>query len=104
METNMTHENFARHVATKFQVETERGKVELELTDVSELKSTPGQEQFAIIFRGPKETFLGQGTQLFKHEQMGEFALFIVPIRNDGKGYYYEAVFNRFLKTNEVVG
>jgi hypothetical protein len=30
-----------------------------------------------------------------EHEALGSFELFIVPIRKDDEGFYYEAVFNR---------
>lgn len=70
--------------------------MELELAEVSELKEWPGQEQFAVVFRGPNDQFLGQGMRSFEHEQMGRFELLIVPVRQDELGYYYEAVFNRF--------
>ena len=39
--------------------------------------------------------FLDQGVRDFSHDQMGQFELFIVPIRQDAQGFYYEAVFNR---------
>jgi hypothetical protein len=39
--------------------------------------------------------FLDQGTRFFKHDQMGEFEIFIVPMRQDEQGFYYEAIFNR---------
>jgi hypothetical protein len=97
MEASLTHEAFAQHVNTRFQVPVDdTQRVELELAEVSELKESTGQEQFAVVFRGPNEMFLGQGTRSFEHDQMGQFELFIVPIRQDEQGYYYEAVFNRF--------
>jgi hypothetical protein len=39
--------------------------------------------------------YLDQGVRNFIHDQMGQFELFIVPIRQDAQGFYYEAVFNR---------
>ena len=39
---------------------------------------------------------MGQGMRSFDHDKLGRFELFIVPIRQDGEGYYYEAVFSRF--------
>ena len=94
--SSLTHETFAQHVNTKFHVPVDdANRVELELAEVSELKEFPGQEQFAVVFRGPNEIFLGQGVRSFEHDQLGEFGLFIVPIRQDAEGYYYEAVFNR---------
>jgi hypothetical protein len=96
MQASLTHEEFARHAGTKFQVQVdENTAVELELAEVSELKQYSHQEEFAILFRGPSDAFLDQGARLFTHDQMGQFELFIVPIRQDGQGFYYEAVFNR---------
>ena len=96
MEAALTHEAFTQQANTKFQVQVdENTAVELELTEVSELKIYPQQEEFAILFRGPLHTFLDQGIRAFSHDQMGQFELFIVPVRQDAQGFYYQAVFNR---------
>jgi hypothetical protein len=99
MEAALTFQVFTENLNTKFHIPVnESQRVELELAEVSELKQTPRNEEFAIVFRGPKEAFLGQGMRSLEHDQLGKFDLFIVPIREDDKGYYYEAVFNRFLE------
>lgn len=96
MEPSLTHEEFAQHANSKFQVEVdENPDVEVELTEVSDLKLYPQQEEFVLVFRGPLDKFLGQGVRNFKHDKMGRFEIFIVPIRQDAQGFYYEAVFNR---------
>lgn len=96
MEASLTHEEFTKNANTKFQVQVdENTHVELELIAVSELKLYPQQEEFALQFRGPLNIFLGQGVHNFTHDQMGQFELFIVPIKQDEQGFYYEAVFNR---------
>ena len=96
MQASLTQEEFSRHANSKFQVLVDRDtSVEVELTQVSELKLYPEQEEFSLVFRGPLNAYLGQGTRAFKHEQMGEFEIFIVPIAQDAHGYDYEAVFNR---------
>lgn len=96
MEASLTHEAFTHQAGTKFQVQVEGNRgVELELTEISELKRNPRQEEFAIVFRGPLDAFLGQGIRLFTHNELGQFEMFIVPIRQDEQGFYYEAVFNR---------
>ena len=92
---DLTHEEFNRHANSKFHVQADENTVEVDLIEVSELKVYPQQEEFTILFRGPSEVFLDQGVRSFKHEQMGEFELFIVPIKQDAEGFYYEAVFNR---------
>lgn len=97
LESSLTHQAFAQNIDTKFHVGVdENRRVELELTEVSELNESAGQEQFAVVFRGPADVFLGQAMRSFEHDQMGQFELLIVPIRQDERGYYYEAVFNRF--------
>ena|SRR5436189_1970691 len=96
MEPVLTHEIFAKHANSKFQaLLDEQTSVELELTDVSDLKLYPHQEEFAIVFRGPLDKYLGQGLCSFSHDQMGRFEIFLVPIKQDAQGLYYEAVFNR---------
>lgn len=96
MEPSLTHEAFTQHAGNKFQVQVDENTgVELELADVSELKLYPQQEEFTLVFRGPSDAFLDQGARMFTHEQMGQFELFIVPVRQDEQGFYYEAVFNR---------
>ena len=96
MGDHLTHEFFANNLQTKFKVSVDSDRVvELELKEVSEPKVSPRQEQFAIVFQGPSDSFLGQGTRLLDHALIGSFDLFLVPIRQDDQGFYYEAVFNR---------
>jgi hypothetical protein len=99
MDNFLTHEQFAENLNTKFHVSADGiNIVELELAEISELKLIATQEQFSVVFRGPRDRFLGQGTRPLDHEKMGRSELFLVPIREDAEGYYYEAVFNRFRK------
>jgi hypothetical protein len=96
---DLTHEEFSQNANTKFQVQVdENTPVELDLIEVSELKVYPQQEEFTLTFRGPLNAFLDQGVRPFKHDQMGEFEVFIVPIKQDAEGFYYEAIFNRIRK------
>ena len=102
MEASLTHEEFSKNANTKFQVQAdENTQVELDLIAVSELKLYPQQEEFTLEFRGPLNAFLDQGVRDFTHEQMGQFELFIVPIKQDEQGFYYEAIFNRIRKSDE---
>lgn len=96
MAPSLTREEFSRHAHTEFNVVVdENTSVPLELTEVSELKLYPQQEEFTVEFRGPLNAFLGQGARNFTHDQMGQFELFIVPVKQDAQGVYYEAIFNR---------
>ena len=96
MEASLTHEEFSQNANSKFQVQgNDNSPVELELVDVSELTVYPRQEEFTVTFRGPLNAYLDQGVRAFTHDRMGEFELFIVPIRKNEDGFYYEAIFNR---------
>lgn len=96
MEASLTHEEFSKNKNAKFQVQVDDNThVDLELIEVSEIKLYPQQEEYTLEFRGPLDMFLGQGIRNFAHDQMGQFELFIVPVKQDAQGFYYEAVFNR---------
>jgi hypothetical protein len=91
-------ETFARQLHTKFRLHTEPSReLDLELIEVSGggEQKTPGFENFSLVFRGPLDGFLQQNTYQLEHPELGAFDLFIVPIRQDTEGFYYEAVFNR---------
>lgn len=91
----LNFETFAANLNTSFRVTSEEGPiVELRLI-VANDKSVPRQEMFSLIFIGPDQTFLPQRNYSIEHDQIGAFALFIVPIGRDEDGYQYEAVFNR---------
>jgi uncharacterized protein DUF6916 len=95
--TKLEQEEFRPHLNTKFRVLKPESETEIELIEVSEVKKTRGQEMFWLVFRGPLQQFVPQGCYEMRHDKMGEFSLFIVPIRDDSQGFYYEAVFNRLI-------
>jgi hypothetical protein len=72
--------------------------VELELVEANDVGSTPRQAQFSIVFRGPHNPLLAQGIHKIEHDALGTFDLFMVPIKRDQAGIYYEAIFNRPLE------
>ena len=99
MATFLTHALFSEHLNTTFRVILDdSNSIEMKLTELSELLLSPQQERFAVVFKGPKEPFLGQGTRQFVHDQMGAFDLFIVPIGADETSVNYEATFNRLVE------
>ena len=50
---------------------------------------------FSILFQGPADKRVAQGTYQFYHQKTRDFELFIVPIGIDDSGCQYEAVVNR---------
>lgn len=94
---HLTRESLSAQLNTKFRLTPEPEKpIEIELVEVQAHDDVKGQtERFSALFRGPLDYFLPQRTYRMEHEQLGDFELFIVPVRKDDAGFYYEAVFNR---------
>lgn len=92
----MTSAVFAQHVKTSFHVEMAPDQmVEMTLTAVSNKGSSLTVESFALYFLAPHDAPARQGTYRMTHEKLGEFELFVVPIRRDPQGIEFEAVFVR---------
>ena len=93
----LTHATFAPHVGSTFRVHADASEVELTLVEVSGLRSSPRAEVFSLEFHGPVDNPLPQGEYRFEHPDVGDFALFIVPVGRDVDAMQYEALFNRVL-------
>ena len=99
MSAELTEKEFSRHLNSKFQLEFNGQKVELELVEVKgyspQGSEQGGMERFSVFFEGPG-VYLPQHVYQLAHDQMGEVEIFLVPVSGDQKGYRYEAVFNYF--------
>jgi len=96
---NLTAATFSEILNTKFRLQlSESDLLELELFNVEDLRSSPRQERFSILFRGPLDPAIWQGMYKMEHDQLGTLDLFIVPIAKEEDGMVYEAVFNRMKK------
>lgn len=92
----LTSAVFAGHVRTGFRVHMAPDQVvEMTLTSVSDKGSSTTVESFALYFLAPLDAPARQGTYRMAHDKLGEFELFIVPIRRDPRGIEFEAVFVR---------
>ena len=76
---------------------TESNFIDLTLVEASEPQPRSGEgagrSPFSIVFRGPLEPVLPQRIYRLRHDTLGSFELFIVPIGPDEAGMQYEAVF-----------
>ena len=93
-------ESFESQLGTRFLINHEASKVKVKLVNVtnfaSQEQTAAGKEGFSLLFRGPKETTLKQGTYLIEHEELGMFSFLIVPVgTKDTRAPHYEAVINR---------
>lgn len=105
MAVEMTQEEFARHLNTKFRLAADVPEpVDLELVEVQRYRpgahEEQGMERFSALFAGPPDYFLAQGVYTLAHEQMGDLTLFLVPVKTADR-LLYEAVFNYYKKGDE---
>ena len=93
------HALFTENQNTTFAVQHPHwGNVTMELVTVSDLRETPRQRMFSLVFRGPLDQPLEQGLHPMTHETMGTESLFLVPIAREADGFRYEAVFNNLVQ------
>lgn len=94
-------EDFSGRIGERFLlVLPDGGEMNLTLTAVTE-GSQPGgagpggraRRQFSLVFTGPAQPGLDQGTRELRHEGLGTVALFLVPIGDGPGGRRYEAAF-----------
>lgn len=98
--TGLDLESFESQLGTRFLVSHEAAKVEVRLVHVTNFasakQSEAGKQGFSLLFRGPKEGTLKQGTYLIEHKELGRFSFLIVPVgTKDTRAPHYEAVINR---------
>ena len=97
---SVTVETFVELVGERFTVESGDGSSQLfelvEATSNPDHARTTGstRDPFSLIFRGPIQPFLLQGTYRFQHREIGELDIFIVPIGPRDDHMQYQAVFS----------
>ena len=84
-------EDFQALVGAPFQLRAGPGPLDTVLAEVS-VHHSPGLEGFSLLFQGPPEPVLPQGTYRVASPGFGECDLFLVPVR---AGTTYQAVFSR---------
>jgi len=53
-----------------------------------------GREPFSLIFKGPSDPAIPQGTYVLNHHGLGKLVLFLVPTSSGSSGIMYESLFN----------
>jgi hypothetical protein len=93
---------FAAHLNTVFLIRhSDAGEIPVRLVELRDtvpgshrkLAARLGKECFSLSFRGPVQS-LKQNTYRFRHNELGEFDMFIVPVKSGKHGDIYEAIFN----------
>lgn len=94
MTTSYSYDAFAAQIHTTFWLTTGGESLPLELLNVSPLRQNPVYESYSLVLRGPADAHIPQASYRFEHEAIGPIEIFIVPIRQDQQGQYFEASFN----------
>ena len=98
----LNEELFAGHLNTRFYIQLEDRRVELELAkvmgDKSGMEKIAGVDRFALYFWGPGDFYLPQRSYRMEHEALGDLEIFIVPVGRRDNRYEYEAIFSQMEK------
>lgn len=87
---------FVDSVHTRFRLDTGAERdVALDLEEVVDLPPAGPYGQFSLRFLGPAAPALRQGSYRVRHDRLGGFTLFLVPVARDGRGMWYEASFSQ---------
>ena len=86
---------FEGKLHTKFAMRAgESEPIDLELIDVRGQAASVTHEGFSLMFRAPAEALARQGTFHLEHESGEAMDVFLVPVKKDDTGLFFEAVFN----------
>lgn len=88
-------QGFAGQVDSLFRASLDDGPMfEMSLVKLTEIACSDVQENFSLLFRSPIDILPEQGIYRMEHESLGPMDIFLVPVKLDGTGLYFEAVFN----------
>lgn len=96
----LVRSSFTPRLGDTFQVQADSAPLALQLVKIEAgpaavQPSAASEQSFGLLFRGPADQPLRQGTYEFAHGRIGRFPLFIVPMAAEPGARYYQAIFNR---------
>lgn len=94
----LTHALFRPLVGESFDLPDAAGALVLSDAQEHDRAGGPGPDgqarrQFSLLFTGPLDRALAQGTYPLHHDALGEVELFLVPLGPAGNTMRYEAAF-----------
>jgi hypothetical protein len=96
----LTYDDFAGRVGESFEVAVGDEALPLELIEATVSPEAGGRgpggeerQQFSLLFRGPLDAALPQGSYRLRQSGADALELFLVPLGPDGFGMRYEAAF-----------
>jgi len=93
-----TQQAFSSAVNSKFEVrQGDESAIEFTLVECKSLLSNEKQECYSLLFRGPADQPPVQNIFLLENDKLGTMELFLVPVKKDDLGLYFEAVMNHLV-------
>ncbi len=90
-----THSQFLANANTRFRWNLgNSSEADLALIDVSELTENGLTRSFSLLFRAPGDVPPEQSIYRLSHDTLGAMELFLVPVKQDSEGIYFESIFN----------
>jgi hypothetical protein len=97
----LTYEHFAPLVGQDFVVAVDAESAVVMPLSEAAVSAQPGgrgpegqeRAQFSLVFHGPAEPVLRQGTYVVSHEALGDQEMFLVPLGPGADAMRYEAAF-----------
>lgn len=88
-------QGFSGQVNSLFSARLEEGPViEMCLVKLTEIVCNDVQENYSLLFRSNVDTPPEQGIYRMENPVLGTMEIFLVPVKKDEAGLYFEAVFN----------
>ena len=98
MEKSPEKADFEAQLKTTFKVLPDaENEFEMTLVEVKTAISNKFQECFALLFKAPESATPEQGMFRLRHEKLGDLEIFLVPVKKNDDGLFYEAIFNKLL-------
>jgi len=88
--------DFRQHIGGSFRIHYGGAQpLQVRLSEVADMPPNAAnlREPFSLLFHGPSDGWLQQGTYAFEHDAMGRMEIFVVPLGADAEGMRYEVIF-----------
>lgn len=93
----LTLDHFAGCVNETFHAALKDGEIEFVLVEARAASATAPNAvrvPFSLLFRNGSALLFPQQTYRMRHDRVGGFDIFLVPIAREREGFLYQAVFN----------
>ncbi|RUL69088.1 DUF6916 family protein [Dyella choica] len=94
----LSAEDFAPHLNETFHVDVGESRTPFLLVEIKPMpvRMLPGMVRapFSLVFHNSAAIVFPQKIYQMRHDSLGEFGIFLVPVARNRDGFLYQAVFN----------